>query len=66
MASSAEDAVSDYHDEEQDILEASDVLEEYEPDLDMDMEQQDECDEDEGPMIIDATGGENFYFGMAS
>ncbi len=59
MAPSAEDAVSDYQDEEeQNILEASDVLEEYEPELDMD---QDEYEEDEGPMIIDATGGENYY-----
>ena len=57
MTPSAEDAVSDYRDEE-DILEASDVLEEYEPELDM---EQDEYEEDEGPMIIDATGGENYY-----
>lgn len=51
--------MSDYQDEEeQNILEASDVLEEYEPELDM---EQDEYEEDEGPMIIDATGGENYY-----
>lgn len=54
----------EYEDDGHDSLDISDVLEEYATSSEMEQDSLDEEEGEEGPMIIDATGGKQKFCGF--